>query len=259
MTFVDWFVAVSSVVVVLTGVAAAAAWGRQRYTATIGSRKALTRRLDSLAVGTTREFVDSLFGTALRRSVQTGGTKLTFDCGHALVAVMVDEADSVAAFGITVTDPKFAYSIDSLVLRGNGTELGRDRFSSLPEPMGGAEFSVGKRDAWYREKHVTSEADGQAMSYTVAAVPFGYPGTDGGPGGRRTNSHPPASRVEPFRDYMVRPWSTKSLSRPQLEERADVIQWARRTFVMNTLLFPADVEIVPDPGDRIKWRTSSKR
>lgn len=255
MTFVDWFVAVSSVVVVLTGVAAAAAWGRQRYTATIGSRKALTRRLDSLAVGTTREFVDSLFGTALRRSVQTGGTKLTFDCGHALVAVMVDEADSVAAFGITVTDPKFAYSIDRLVLRDNGTELGRDRFSELPEPAGGAEFSVGKRDAWYCEEHMTSEADGQSMSYTVAAVPFGHPGTDGGPDARQTSSRPLARPPEPTPDYIVHPWSTKGLSRPQLEAWTDAVEWARRTFVMNTLLFPAGVETLPDPGNRLRWRT----
>lgn len=87
MTFVDWLTTVASIVAMLAGVHAAVAKGRQRYAATIGSRKALTRKLDRLAVGTTGEFADSLFGAPLRRSVQLEGTKLTFYCGHALVAV----------------------------------------------------------------------------------------------------------------------------------------------------------------------------
>lgn len=252
MTFVDWLTTVASIVAVLAGVDVAVATGRQRYAATIGSRKALTRKLDRLAVGTTEEFVDSLFGAPLRRSVQLEGTKLTFDCGHALVAVLLNEAGSVAAFGITVTDPKFTYSIDRLVLRGNGTELGLDRFSELPEPTGGAEFSVGKRDAWYFEEHMTTEADGQSMSYTVAAVPFGHPGTDGGPDARQTSSRPLARPPEPTPDYIVHPWSTRGLSRPQREAWTDAVEWARRTFVMNTLLFPAGVETLPDPGNRLR-------
>jgi len=226
----------------VTGCVAADAWGRRKYAATIGSRGALARRLDQLAVGTTSEFNAALFGAPQYRSAESGMTKLTFDCGHALVAIILDGADSVAAFGLTVIDPNFGYGIDRLILCGNGAKLGRSHFAELGKPLGGAEFRVGKRDAWYLEDHTTTEADGTSMNYTVAMAPFGS----------RGSSLPPTS--ESPRDYMISSWSTRSTS-SEKDHAAEAIPWAKRSFVMNTLLFPsgAEIEPIPEAGTRRQW------
>lgn len=243
MGFLDWLGAAAAAVGVLAAGLGAAAFIRRKYGTTIGSRRTLARKLDQLALGTTKEFNATLFGAPRYRSVSSGGTKLTYDCGHALVALVFDDAEGLAAFGMTVIDSKFAYAIDRLILCGNGAELGRSTFTQLRMPRDGAEFSVSKRDAWYAEDHMTAESDGESMSYTVAAVPFG------------ARAEGAVASGGLFLDCTVRHWSTRDLMADN-DKEANAIAWARRSFVMNTLLVPAGAktEPLPEPGSRRKWR-----
>jgi hypothetical protein len=74
---------------------------------------------------------------------------------HAWVQVLVDENDAVARFSITVTDPKFKFSIRDLTWGHLAVRLGHSRFADvLPGlPLDGRSLRIGAHNHEYAEAY----------------------------------------------------------------------------------------------------------
>ncbi len=118
-----------------------------RYRRTVGSRRSLAQRLDRLAAGVTREYVEAMFGPpAFRSSFDTGRTSLVFVTRHAYVQVVFDDATAaVAWFGITASDPRFSFRTRWLTAGELDVQLGRSTFDDVDTPAAGTFLSIGAR------------------------------------------------------------------------------------------------------------------
>jgi hypothetical protein len=74
---------------------------------------------------------------------------------HAWVQVLVDQNDAVARFSITVTDPKFKFSIRDLTWGHLAVRLGHSRFADvLPGlPLDGRSLRIGAHNHEYAEAY----------------------------------------------------------------------------------------------------------
>lgn len=132
----------------------AAVWGGVKaagvgYRRTIGSRRDLASRLDLLACGVTREYVDSLLGAPAFRRTGPFGAELVYTSRHAWISTL-SLGDAVIALSVTVTDPKFWFRSSHLTFGQVGVQIGRSVFSKLPEPQGRM-LSIGARRLQYIE------------------------------------------------------------------------------------------------------------
>jgi hypothetical protein len=188
--FVDGMAIASGAVVVVTGAAAIAAGVRARWRYTVGSRHALSRSLNGLAAGMPAERLESALGTcAIRRHAtelkvqpyfqENAPTlrQLIFVTKHACIDAYVEsELETVVAFCITVTDPRFAPDIARLTFGSLGrVRLGRTTFanSSISQTNNaGVYWWNGARDAGYAEAHYGANPGGY-QHYVLAYLQTG--------------------------------------------------------------------------------------
>jgi hypothetical protein len=112
------------------------------YRQSIGSRRALARKLYQLAAGTTIRWVEERLGTpTFTREFQAlpGTREMVYYMRHAWVQVLVDTDDAVVRFSITVTDPGFRFQVRDLTNHQLTARLGHTRFADAGtnlEPQG---------------------------------------------------------------------------------------------------------------------------
>src|SRR6266566_1525436 len=101
---------------------------------TILSHRHLAACLNQLACGVTTQYIDQIFGPpAFRRAIDNNHhAEHVYRTRHAWLQTIVNTTDqSVAAFAITVTDPRFAFRTRDLTVDNLDVHLGRTRFSQL--------------------------------------------------------------------------------------------------------------------------------
>jgi hypothetical protein len=122
---------------------ASGTYAKTRYDATLGSRHLIAKKLNRLAVGTTRNYVESLFGVAVfEREVSSGVHYYVYRTPHAWVGIQ-HGPQGVQSFSITVTDSKFRFSTESLTFGGVAISLGRSPFSAITDQADGRYITVG--------------------------------------------------------------------------------------------------------------------
>lgn len=132
---------------------AALRWALGFYDRTWGSRRYWQSRLDRLACGATVEYATEVLGQPIFRtgSQSTGGDTLLFRTPHAWVQLVLSRHQGITRFAITVDDPKFRFSTDSL---GHGLHiiLNHDYFDAVDRPNS-ARVALGTRRYSYNESH----------------------------------------------------------------------------------------------------------
>ena len=134
---------------------------RAQYRRTIGSRRELASKLNKLACGVNREYVDNLLGpAAIRRSHQCAVdygkpardvTEWIHRTDHAWVTVVTDD-EVVIAFSITAINPRFHFSTDTLTFGMYPVLLGRSTFTALGD-YNSRLLAIGSRLLDYGELH----------------------------------------------------------------------------------------------------------
>ncbi|WP_139278423.1 ETEC_3214 domain-containing protein [Rhodococcoides fascians] len=135
-SFVEY---VSQGIAVGTGFAAllSTAWAgylgcRRLWQRTIGRRREQQGLIETLACGSSREFVNSTLGVPRFRSETAGIDRNTYSTAGAWVVVEF-ESNTVIAFSVTVTNPRLYVTTDRLCFSQLKVQLGRSTFAVAPD------------------------------------------------------------------------------------------------------------------------------
>ena len=163
--------------VVGLAVAVAGIWGaaRVRWKRTLGSRRDLARRLNSLAAGVSSEYLAVLLGVpALGREDADGLIAHVYATRHAWVEVLLErQSNTVSAFAITVTDRRFRFDTATLTFGQLRAQLGKSSFAEITSTKGwGSEpnsvrWILGARSCLYAEHYYRGNPGGY-QDYVLA-------------------------------------------------------------------------------------------
>jgi hypothetical protein len=188
--FVDGMAIAGGAAAVLTTAGAIAAGVRARWRGTVSSRRALRKALNGLAAGMPAERLATLLGPCtIRRKVRDLNVlpyfpdempelrQLIYMTKHACVDAYVEpDLDTVVAFTITATDPRFTLDIGRLTFGSvDRVHLGRSTFASAPvshDRNDGVFWWNGARDSGYAEAHYGANPGGY-QHYVLAHLQTG--------------------------------------------------------------------------------------
>ena len=118
--------------------------------------------------------------------------ELVFREKHAWIQVLADDNDAVARFSITVSDPRFRFSVRDLTWGHLAVRLGHSRFSDVREdlPVSGRSLRIGAHNHEYAETYWFGNP-GNYQHYVISSNEIGtgefwFPVLGEGPSGRRS-------------------------------------------------------------------------
>jgi hypothetical protein len=118
--------------------------------------------------------------------------ELVFREKHAWIQVLADDNDAVARFSITVTDPRFRFSVRDLTWGHLAVRLGHSRFSDGREdlPVSGRSLRIGAHNHEYAEAYWFGNP-GNYQHYVISSNEIGtgefwFPFLGEGPSGHRS-------------------------------------------------------------------------
>jgi hypothetical protein len=127
---------------------------------------------------------------------------------HAWIQVLVDDNDAVVRFSITVTDPRFKFSVRDLTWGHLAVRLGHSRFSEVRDELlpDGRSLRIGAHNHEYAEAYWFGNP-GNYQHYVISsneigAGEFGYSILQEGPSrhhsGTLAHDNPPSASQRPF-------------------------------------------------------------
>ncbi len=121
------------------------------WSRTVGSRRTVARQLDGIACGVTLGYLQARLGSPAFRRPCFDLVELTWRLPHVWFCGLVAD-DSLLAFAITVTDPRFGYDCRHLTFGLLPVRLGRDPLATAPDPVG-TTVSIGARRFYVTDEH----------------------------------------------------------------------------------------------------------
>ena len=123
--------------------------------------------------------------------------ELVFREKHAWVQVLADDNDAVARFSVTVTDPRFRFSVRDLTWGHLAVRLGHSRFSDVREgqPVSGRSLRIGAHNHEYAEAYWFGNP-GNYQHYVISSNEIGtgefwFPVLQEGPPAHRSGTLAP--------------------------------------------------------------------
>jgi hypothetical protein len=164
---------------------AAAAYGMSKagiayYRRTLGSRRQLRGRLDSIACGVTTGYVDGLFGApAFARDLPHDPMfrERIYCTQSAWLSTWSTDDDAIHVLSVTVTDMRFAFPVTNLTIDQLTVTLGRSVFADVSEPPAGQRLSLDGRRTEYAEYFYFGNA-GYNQHYILSYNDAGYGAPD---------------------------------------------------------------------------------
>lgn len=143
----------ASTIVALSGTAFGGwRWATGVWRRTIGSRKVVQQQLDGIACGVTTSYLEERLGRPAFRRTMNDRVELTWRLPHAWLCGLLGD-DSLMAFAITVTDPKFHFNCRHLTFDHLAVTLGQDSLLAVDHTPSNTTVSVGARRVYVTDEH----------------------------------------------------------------------------------------------------------